>query len=47
VALRRNLDELASHFADAALHPRLAGLPGGAAEPVEFDRDFLGAVARQ
>jgi hypothetical protein len=45
--LRRDLDQLSSHFADAALHPRLAGLPGDAAEPVEIDRDFLGPKTRQ
>ena len=36
--LGRDLDQLAGDLADAALHPRLARLPGAAAEPVELDR---------
>ena len=35
--LGRDLDQLARHLADAALQPRLARLPGAAAEPVELD----------
>src|SRR3546814_5857197 len=35
------------HLLDALLHPRLARLPGGAAEAVEFDPLALGAEARQ
>ena len=35
--LGRDLDQLAGDLADAVLHPRLARLPGGAAEPVEID----------
>ena len=42
-----DLDQLAGHLADAVLHPRLARLPGGAAEPVELDAGLLRAVARQ
>ena len=42
-----DLDQLAGDLADAVLHPRLARLPGDAAEPVELDARFLGAVARQ
>ena len=34
-------------LADAVLQPRLAGLPAGAAEPVELDAGVLRAVARQ
>ena len=34
-------------LADAALHPRLARLPGAAAQPVEHDAGFLRAVARE
>ena len=42
-----DLDQFAGDLADAVLHPRLARLPGGAAEPVELDAGALGAVARQ
>ncbi len=42
-----DLDQLAGHLADAVLHPRLARLPGGAAEPVELDAGLFRAVARQ
>ena len=42
-----DLDEFAGDFADAVLHPRLARLPGGAAEPVELGAGLLGAVARK
>ena len=42
-----DLDQLARDFADAVLHPRLARLPGGAAEPIEFGAGFFRAVARQ
>ena len=38
MAFCRDLDEFARHLADAALQPRLARLPGDAAEPVEIDR---------
>src|SRR5262249_25790483 len=47
MALRRDLDELGGHFADATFPSRFAGLPGGAARPVELDRNFLRPVARQ
>ena len=40
------LDELARHVADALLHPRLAVLPGGAAQSVERVL-LVGAEARQ
>ena len=40
-------DQLARHVADAALHPRLAGLPGGAAQLVQRHALLLAAVARQ
>src|SRR3546814_6886455 len=33
-----DLDEGVRHLLDALLHPRLARLPGGAAEAVELDR---------
>ena len=42
-----DLDQLAGDLADAVLHPRLARLPGAAAEPVELDAGAFGAVARQ
>ena len=42
-----DLDQLAGDLADAVLHPRLARLPGGAAEPVELDAGAFRAVARQ
>ena len=42
-----DLDQLRGHVADALLEPRLARLPGDAAELVERDLGLLGAVARQ
>ena len=42
-----DLDQLAGDLADAVLDPRLARLPGDAAEPVELDAGLLRAVARQ
>ena len=45
--LGRDLDQLMGDLADAVLHPRLARLPAGAAEPIELDAGLLGAVARQ
>ena len=45
--LGRDLDQFAGDLADAVLHPRLARLPGAAAEPVELDVALVGAVARQ
>ena len=42
-----NVDELAGHLADALLQPRLARLPGDAAELVELGLRVLGTVARQ
>ena len=45
--LGRDLDQFVGDLADAVLQPRLAGLPAGAAEPVELDAGVLGAVARQ
>ena len=45
--LRRNLDEPFRHFADAILHPRLARLPAGAAEPIELRFGVLATIARQ
>jgi hypothetical protein len=45
--LGRDLDQLVGDLADAALHARLARLPGAAAEPVEIDVGLLRAVARQ
>ncbi len=45
--LGRDLDQFMGDLADAILHPRLARLPAGAAEPVELDVGVLGAVARQ
>ena len=47
MALGRDPDEVGRHLEDARLHPRLARLPGAAAEPVEIDRGLLRAVARQ
>ena len=44
---RRDLDEACSHLKHALAHPRLALLPGAAAEPVELDLGVLRAVARQ
>ena len=44
-ALRGDADEFGRHLANALLQPRLAGLPAGRAEPVEFAA--LRAVARQ
>ena len=46
-ARRRHLDQRLGHVADALLHPRLARLPGDAAELVELHVGFLRAVARQ
>ena len=43
---RGDTDQLIGHVADALLQPRLAGLPGSAAEPVEPGAGFLGAIAR-
>ena len=45
--LGRDLDQLVGDLADAALHPRLARLPGAAAEAVEVDDGFFRAVARE
>ena len=45
LALRRDLDELLRHVADALLEPALLGLPGDAAELVELD-DGVRAIAR-
>ena len=47
LALGGDADELAGDLADALLDPRLARLPGDAAEPVELRPGLLGAVARQ
>ena len=47
LALGRDLDQLVGDLADAVLQPRLAGLPAGAAEPIELDAGVLRAVARQ
>ena len=44
-ALGGGLDQLAGDLADPLLHPRLAPLPGLAAEPVERDAVLAGAVA--
>ena len=46
-AFRRDLDQPVGDLADAVLHPRLAALPAGAAEPVELRLGVLRAVARQ
>src|SRR3546814_4668613 len=43
-ALGRRLDELARDLADALLHPRLATLPGFAAQLVERDAVALAAI---
>ena len=45
--LGRDLDQFVGDLADAALHPRLARLPGAAAEAVEIDVGVFRAVARQ
>ena len=45
--LGRDLDQFAGDLADAVLHPRLARLPGAAAEPVELDAGAFRAVARE
>ena len=45
--LGRDLDQLVGNVADAALHARLARLPGTAAEPVELDVGLFRAVARK
>jgi hypothetical protein len=42
-----DLEQFVRHLADATLHPRLARLPGAAAEPVQLDLRFLRAVARE
>ncbi len=42
-----DLDQFAGDLADAVLHPRLARLPGRAAEPVELGAGLIGAVARE
>ena len=42
-----DLHQRARHLADALFHPRLAGLPGAAAEPVELDLGLLRPVAGQ
>ena len=47
LALGGDLDQLVGDFLDALLEPRLAGLPAGAAEPVELDVGVLRTVARQ
>ena len=44
---RGDLYQLAGDLADPILHPRLARLPGGRAEPVKLDAGGLGAVARE
>ena len=46
-ALGGDLDQLAGDLADPLLHPRLAPLPGLAAEPVERHAVALAAVARE
>ena len=46
-AFGRNLHQLMGDFADAVLHPRFARLPSAAAEPIKFDFEVFGAVARQ
>jgi hypothetical protein len=46
-ALGGDGDEFARDLADALLHPRLARLPGDAAQPVEADALGFGAVARE
>ena len=46
-ALGGDLDQFAGDRADPLLHPRLAPLPGLAAEPVERDALAVAAVARQ
>jgi len=45
--LGRDLDQLIGDVADAALHARLARLPGAAAEPVELNLRFFRPVAGQ
>src|SRR5258708_21423279 len=45
--LGRDFDELARHLEDAALHARLASLPGATAETIEIDRGVLVAIARE
>src|SRR3546814_4806593 len=45
--LGRRLQKLARDLADAFLHPRLAGLPLRAAQPVQRNTFAFGAVARQ
>src|SRR5262252_868881 len=47
LSLGGDLDEFAGDLADAVFHPRLARLPGGAAEPVELGAGLFGAVARE
>jgi hypothetical protein len=42
-----DLDETLRHFADAVLHPRLAALPGDAAQPVELRFGVFRAIARE
>ena len=46
-SFRGNFDEFARNFADATLHARLARLPIPAAQAVELDVRFLGAVTRE
>ena len=42
-----DLDQFAGDLADAVLHPRLARLPGRAAEPVQLGAGLVGAIARE
>ena len=46
-ARRSGVDQLIGDLADSLLEPGLARLPGAAAEPVELDAGYIGAVARQ
>ena len=45
-ARRRRLDQVLGDLADAFLEPRLLGLPGAAAQPVELRALLFRAIAR-
>ncbi len=47
LARRGDLDQLGGHVLQALLDPRLAGLPVGATQAVEFRRALLRAIARK
>ena len=46
-ALGGNFDQFVGDVPEPRLHPRLTGLPGSAAEPVQAGRHIAGSIARQ